>query len=117
MVISGERLYVVDAFNNRIQVFSCAGEFLEVLGERLSNPPDLVYPYDVALGPDSALYVVEYGAGRVTRLDLAGHLLGQSEGGRNAEGRFKTPWGLTVDERGVVYVADTGNRRIVQLKF
>jgi iron(III) transport system ATP-binding protein len=117
MVISGERLYVVDAFNNRIQVFSCAGEFLEVLGEQLSNPPDLVYPYDVALGPQSDLYVVEYGAGRVTRLDLAGRLLGQSGSDGGSVGRFKTPWGLTVDARGVVYVADTGNRRIVQLKF
>jgi len=117
MVISGDRLYVVDAFNNRIQVFSCAGEFLEVLGEQLSNPPDLVYPYDVALGPQSDLYVVEYGAGRVTRLDLAGNLLGQSGSEGGAVGRFKTPWGLTVDAGGVVYVADTGNRRIVQLKF
>ncbi len=117
MVICGERLYVVDAFNNRIQVFSCAGEFLEVLGEQLSNPPDLVYPYDVALGPQSDLYVVEYGAGRVTRLDLAGKLLGQSGSDGGSVGRFKTPWGLTVDARGVVYVADTGNRRIVQLKF
>lgn len=117
IVISGDRVYVVDAFNNRIQVFSCAGEFLEVLGERLSNPPDLVYPYDVALGPQSDLFVVEYGAGRVTRLDLAGNLLGQSGSDGGGVGRFKTPWGLTVDQRGVVYVADTGNRRIVQLKF
>lgn len=117
IVISNDRLYVVDAFNNRIQVFSCQGEFLEVLGERLSNPPDLVYPYDVALGPQSDLFVVEYGAGRVTRLDLAGNLLGQSGSVGDSVGRFKTPWGLTVDERGVVYVADTGNRRIVRLKF
>jgi energy-coupling factor transporter ATP-binding protein EcfA2/sugar lactone lactonase YvrE len=117
MVISGDRLYVVDAFNNRIQVFSCAGKFLEVLGDRLSNPPDLVYPYDVALGPHSDLYVVEYGAGRVTRLDLTGKLLGRSGVAGKTEGGFKTPWGLTVDSRGMVYVADTGNRRIVQLKF
>ncbi len=117
MVISGDRLYVVDAFNNRIQVFSCGGKFLEVLGERLSNPPDLVYPYDIALGPQADLFVVEYGAGRVTRLDLAGNLLGQSRADGGEAGSFKTPWGLTVDERGVVYVADTGNRRIVQLKF
>lgn len=117
MVIADDRLFVVDAFNNRIQVFSRSGSFLEVLGERLSNPPDLVYPYDIALGPESDLYVVEYGAGRVTRLDLSGNLLGQSGVAGNSQGGFKTPWGLTVDGRGMVYVADTGNRRIVQLKF
>lgn len=117
VAIADDRLYVVDAFNNRVQVFSTDGEFLEILGGGLPNPPDLVYPYDVSLGPQGDLYVVEYGAGRVTRLDQAGNLLGQYGRSGSEAGEFKTPWGLTVDARGVVSVADTGNRRIVQLKF
>jgi hypothetical protein len=33
------------------------------------------------------------------------------------EGQFATPWGISVDRQSRVYVADTGNRRIVELRF
>lgn len=118
MVCRGDRLYIVDAFNNRIQVFSTAGEFLEILGgEKGAAAAALQYPYDIALSPADELYVVEYGAGRVSRFDLSGQLLGRFGSTGRGSGQFTTPWGLAVDRNSRVYVADTGNRRLVQVKL
>ncbi|MGQ0636761.1 MAG: ATP-binding cassette domain-containing protein [Planctomycetaceae bacterium] len=110
------RVYVADAFNNRIQVFSDAGEFVEVLGSDPA-PPTLNYPYDVAVTSAGDLFVVEYAAGRVSRFDLRGRLLGRYGSTGSGEGQFATPWGVTVDDRMRVSVADTENRRIVQIQL
>lgn len=110
------RVYVVDAFNNRIQVFSDSGKFLEILG---ADKPSvgLDYPYDIAKSDTGDLFIVEYGAGRVTRLDMHGNLLGRFGTTGTAAGEMATPWGLTVDSQLRVWVADTGNRRIVELQL
>jgi DNA-binding beta-propeller fold protein YncE len=71
--------------------------------------------YDIKVGPDRTLYVVEYAAGRVTRLDREGRVLGRYGSTGSGPGQFTTPWGIAVDARGHIYVGDTGNRRIVEL--
>jgi iron(III) transport system ATP-binding protein len=109
------KIYAADAFNNRIQVFSDDGKFLEILGSA-GQPLDLKLPYDLQLGADNTLYAIEYGAGRVTRFDLNGRLLGRYGTTGSGTGQFATPWGLAVDSQKRVYVADTGNRRIVELQ-
>jgi DNA-binding beta-propeller fold protein YncE len=108
-------LYVADAINNRIQVFSDTGTFLNVLS---GDPPslDLQYPYELTLGPDGHLFAVEYKSGRVSKFDLSGSLLGQFGTTGTSKGQFRTPWGLAVDAHLRVYVADTGNRRVVVLE-
>lgn len=108
------QIYVVDAFNNRIQVFSDDGTFQKVLG---GDQGALHYPYDIALGAGGELFVVEYAAGRVSKFDLDGKLLGRCGGNGSGEREFTTPWGLAVDRQSRVFVADTGNRRIVALEL
>lgn len=110
------KVYVTDAFNNRVQVFSDGGKFLEILGE--SEPSrGLHYPYDIAGDAEGNLYVVEYGAGRVSKLDKAGKLLGRFGTTGTDDAQFSTPWGLAVGPSQRVLVADTGNRRIVELRL
>lgn len=110
------RVFIADAFNNRLQVFSDSGEFLEVLTSSEKGTP-LQYPYDLALSKSGDLFVVEYTAGRVSRFDLTGRLLGRFGSTGAESGQFSTPWALTVDDQSRVYVGDTENRRIVRLKF
>jgi iron(III) transport system ATP-binding protein len=110
------RIYAADAFNNRIQVFTDDGRFLNVLESR-GQPLALRLPYDLKLGQDDTLYAVEYGAGRVTRLDLNGRLLGRYGTTGTGLGQFATPWGLALDNRKRIFVADTGNRRVVELQM
>jgi len=109
------KIYAADAFNNRIQVFSDDGKFLKIL-EASDQPVSLKLPYDLKLGPDDSLYVVEYGPGRVTRLDLDGRLLGRYGTAGSGLGQFATPWGIAVDAKKRIYVADTGNRRVVEVE-
>ena len=115
MVWHRGKIYVADADNNRIQVFSDEGRFLEILGTKTGGIP-LYYPYDIAIDrANEVLYIVEYGAGRVTKTDLTGKILGRFGKTGMRQGEFLTPWGLTVNSKDQVIVADTGNRLIVKL--
>lgn len=115
MVWHKGKVYVADADNNRIQVFSEDGKFLEVLGTKTRGIP-LYYPYDIAIDRgNEELYIVEYGSGRITKIDLTGEILGRYGKTGIRQGEFLTPWGLTVNSKEEVFVADTGNRLVVKL--
>ena len=115
MVYHRGTLYVADAGNHRVQAFSKAGEFLGVVGST-KQPLKLHFPYDVCAAGDG-LYVVEYGAGRVTAVGLDGILRGRFGTSGRGDGQFYTPWGLAIDSKGHLRVADTGNQRIVELSL
>jgi DNA-binding beta-propeller fold protein YncE len=109
------KVYVADAINHRVLIFSDSGKFLGDLGQ----PKPLVFglPYDIALGPDGLFYVIEYGGGRLSRISPNGVLLGQLGRPGHGVAEFATPWGLTVDSTGRIYVADTKNRRIAAFRL
>jgi ABC-type multidrug transport system ATPase subunit/sugar lactone lactonase YvrE len=106
------RLLVADAVNNRILAFSEDGSLLGPIG----GPALFDLPYGVALAPDGGLFVVEYGGGCVRRLSPDGRVVATFGSPGYGAGQFRTPWGLAADE-GRVLVADTGNRRIVELRL
>ena len=112
------QLFVVDAFNNRIQVFTEEGKLVAILGES-DKISEIHYPYDITVDQNGDLYVVEYGAGRVSKFTRTGRLLGRygTSGPGQRAAQFSTPWGVTIDRRGRLYVCDTGNRRIVELEL
>ncbi|MBX3444611.1 MAG: ATP-binding cassette domain-containing protein [Planctomyces sp.] len=108
-------IYVCDAVNNRVQEFTEDGQFVRVVADAESS--GLYYPYDMAISPEGELFVVEFGSGRVTRLSLDGRVLGRiGMVGRNV-GEFWTPWGVAVAQDGRVFIADTGNRRLVEVRL
>lgn len=108
----GGTLYVADAVNHRVLAFDArSGEYLRVVGDA-SLALDL--PYDLKLGPEGDLWVVCYGAGRVTRLATDGTVRGRYGQTGTGHGDLRTPWGLAVSPTNV-WVADTGNRRVLQL--
>ena len=111
------KIYVTDAVNNRVLIFTDAGKYLGILGEPNQPPIDFNLPYDIAAGGDGALYIIEYGAGRLTKLSPEGKVIGRYGRTGSGEGEFATPWGLTIDSKMRVRIADTKNRRIVALKL
>ena len=124
-----DRVYAADRFNNRVQFFTAAGEFL-------GQWDNLLMPQSVRKGPDGAFYVAEL-AHRITVLNNEGKVLARWGGEveedvvesrgvtpafltaasrdpvvsgrvRNdpGPGLFAMPHGIAVDSEGSFYVAE-----------
>lgn len=111
------QLYVADACNHRIQVFTRGGEWVRTLGGPGSEPGRFTYPYDLAFGPDGNLYVVERGNQRVQKLSPTGESLGSWGRPGSRPGELADPWALVVDLRGRIHVVDTENHRIQRIRW
>ncbi len=73
---------------------------------------DFNQPTEVAVGPDSRLYVLDGANHQVKMFDAKWRYIGAiGRQGREA-GQFHSPVGIDIDEAGRIYVADTGNQRI-----
>lgn len=110
------RIYAVDAFNNRVQVFSDEGKYQGMFGES-DKSGELDYPYDIARTEDGRLFVIEHKAGRVTGYSADGQMLGRFGTPGRGKNQFLTPWGMAAFSPTRLLIADTGNRRIVELNL
>ena len=101
------QIFVVNYFNDRVEMFSETGEFLSQLGVG-----QLYHPYGVATYGDS-LYVSCWGDDTVSKFSLTEmcrvRRIGR-EGSNNEQ--FDSPRQLTTDLIGRVFIADTRNNRI-----
>ncbi len=86
------------------------------MGAALGNPHGLfVFPSDVAAAADGTLYVTNTHAYEVLVLE-AGGALRRSWGAKgHGHGDWEVPVGISVDESGNVYVADSANFRVQAL--
>ena len=109
-------VYAVDAFNNRVQVFTDNGEFQGFFGES-DNLPELDYPYDITRCPDGRLFVIEYKSGRLSGFAADGQLIGRYGTSGRGKGQLLNPWGLTAWSNSRLFIADTGNHRIVEIEL
>jgi DNA-binding beta-propeller fold protein YncE len=108
-------VYVCDIINNRVQKFSDEGKLLGAL--RFNDGIELEYPYDIAIGKDGRVDIIEYKSGRLSQVSLDGQLQGRYGQTGRKTGEFWTPWGIATTPDGRIVVADTGNRRIVELSL
>jgi uncharacterized protein (TIGR03663 family) len=127
-------VYVVDGGNHRIQKFTAAGEFVEILGgrsiaaEESGQPRGFNEPWDAAVAPDGTLYVADTWNHRIQALDGEGNPvtawgsfgeLGVDDG-EAGHGVLYGPRGIAVGpesltgsgEDRLIYVTDTGNKRV-----
>eukprot|EP00754_Rhynchopus_humris_P010133 Rhum_TRINITY_DN14121_c23_g1::Rhum_TRINITY_DN14121_c23_g1_i1::g.71425::m.71425 len=121
-------LYVADTQNHRVQRWDVDAEKVEpctVAGfnGKGSNPWNLCYPSDVAMGPDGNLYICDTGNNRVLKWRVGKQqyeavVAGSHSGLRGASlSLLDTPKGLCVDSDGAVYIADTLNHRVVRWDY
>jgi hypothetical protein len=102
-----DRLFVADACNHRIQVFDDQGRHLQTIGAGL-----LDYPFDVVTTSDGTILVAEWGANQVRRFSADGRPMDVWGAAGKAPGQLNKPWGLAIDSRNRLFVADTENHRI-----
>jgi sugar lactone lactonase YvrE len=88
------------------------------------RPPDLSVPSGLALDADGSLYISDSGQHRVLKLGPEGRLLTvvgtgtagfTGDGGPAAAAQLDGPWGLAVDARGSLAIADAGNHCVRQV--
>ncbi len=118
-------LYVADTNNNRIQHFSADGRFLNAWGSfgdsTTGNAPPGTFnqPWAVAVSPDGGfVYVADTWNHRIQKFTATGTPLtmwGTSLYDPTTNGSFGIwgPRGIAVNAQGRVFVADTGNKRIL----
>jgi tripartite motif-containing protein 71 len=120
-------VYVVDSANFRVQKFDMNGEFIMSWGSFGNGDGQFYFPRGVAVDQtDGFVYIVDMGNHRIQKFDTSTNVLPQllAKWGGSAEpghassplaqeaGQLRSPWGITVDGAGDVYVTDTGNHRI-----
>ncbi len=116
-----EHLYISDANNARIQVFSSAGVYEDTLGYTgvpyLTDTKRLNTPWGIAVGPDGSIYVGESWGRRLIKMNAAGvqqWTVGTPgvEGNDNYHFASDLEGNLAVDSNGRVYAADWANNRV-----
>ena len=111
-------VYLADRINNRIQLFTRAGEFLRQV--RVTNEGSDVVPVPAgfAFSPDEGqqfLYVVDSGAMRIVIFDRPTMTQIGAVGSRGAgAGEFDIVHHMAVDSKGNLYTAEIVNQRRAQ---
>ena len=111
-----DNIWVTDVALHQVFKFNRDGQLLMTLG--VANVPgnDSLHfdrPTDVAVADDGSFYVSDgYGNSRIVRFSTEGKYLFNWGTPGSKVGEFNIPHGLTLDDKGNVYVADRQNNRI-----
>jgi hypothetical protein len=97
--VAGERVFLLDRENNRIQIFSTHGEFLDMWTQ-------LERPTDMYVDAHGVAYISEL-EDHVSIRDLDGNVIGRFGSERsNAPGKFWGPHAVWADSAGDLYVGE-----------
>ncbi|MCB1888251.1 MAG: 6-bladed beta-propeller [Rhodocyclaceae bacterium] len=118
LALAGERLYVTDTMNSRVQILHLAsGEFVQSVGRRGLYTGNLVRPKGVATDTDGNVYIVESLYDNLLIFNEDGQFLMPIGGVGKEIGKFYLPSGVAVDDFNRILVADTFNGRVVLFQY
>ncbi|MCS7158543.1 MAG: hypothetical protein N0A16_12560 [Blastocatellia bacterium] len=126
---SAGNLYVADSGNNRVRKIDPSGVITTVAGSSARGfsgdggsalQARLNMPVALALGDDGTLFIADSGNNRVRAVDPQGVIRtvaggGIGDGGDPRQATLNLPYGVAVDKRGRLYIADTEHHRIRRL--
>jgi len=122
--------YIADSYNNRVRKIAANGVITTVAGTGalgfLDNVPatgaKLSYPTGVAVDGSGNLYIADVNNYRVRKVDASGNITTVAgngtccgttgDGGPATNARIGSPYGVTLDASGNLYIADTSNNVI-----
>ncbi|KAI6647905.1 Cell surface protein [Oopsacas minuta] len=108
-------IYITDMDNNRVQVFSCNGDYLFMFSENMYGPRGICISHN-------KVFVSQRYGNCINSYELEGKLIKSVGSGGTGEAKFYNPRGLDVSARNNnVYVCDYDNKRVQiltqELKF
>ncbi|HTH82767.1 MAG TPA: peptidyl-alpha-hydroxyglycine alpha-amidating lyase family protein [Mucilaginibacter sp.] len=104
-VDSQHRIYVADRGNNRVQIFSETGKFID-------QWPNILNPSHFLMMRDGTLWLISGAGNRIAKFDLSGKLITYwGTFGREA-GNFNDPHTIDVDSAGNLYIVEVFNNRL-----
>ena len=109
---NGNRIWIADAGNQRVQGLTPAGEPVVAFGEAGDAPGQMALPKGIATDSDGNVYVVDARFENVQIFDRSGNLLLVLGEEGTGPGQFWLPGGIFIDLNDRVWICDTYNRRI-----
>lgn len=116
-------VYVADD-NKKIRKITPAGLVTTLAGSTFGDADGtgteakFRFPNGMATDADGNVYVADISNDKIRKISpqgvvttLAGSTIGYADG-TGSEAKFRTPYGVTIDAQGNVYVADSGNHKI-----
>jgi len=114
-------IYVIDSHNHRLVKFNSKGEFVAQWGSQGNQPGQFNEPWGVAVDREGYIYVADTWNHRIQKLGPNGDFIkmwgtfgdvgGMVPGNENV---FYGPRDIVIDADGNLYVADTGNKRVIK---
>lgn len=103
---AADRLYVADAREHRVWIFTGAGQRIGVIGQRGASDGEFNFPTHVAVDGAGTIYVTDALGFRIEMFERDGRFRGAFGRHGDSSGEFASPKGVAVDSEGHVYVVE-----------
>lgn len=114
---SGDRLWIADTGNNRVQCVAKSGEPVSSFGQVGDAPGDLAMPKGIAIDAAENVYVVDGRFENIQIFDQQGQLLLFFGEEGTGPGQFWLPGGIFIEPAGRIWVGDAYNRRMQVFQY
>ncbi len=105
-------VYITDAENDRVQVFTATGQFVNTWGSTGTGDGRFSYPAGIVVNATGYVYVVDYENNRVQVFTATGQFVTKWGSYGAANGQFDQPHSILINDSGYVYVSDIWNERV-----
>ena len=112
LAVSGQRVYVADTCDGRVQVFDLEGDFIDKWGSEGSGPGELWTPLGIEADPEGNVYVADSSNYRIQKFSSSGEFITSWGERGSGPGHFESLDSIALTPEGGVLTVDTDNRRI-----
>jgi len=105
-------IYVADWGNNRVVKYTASGVVKKIWGRQGTGQGEFVFPTAIAVSRRNEVFVLD--RIRVQKFNLEGEFIAAWGKIGMAPGEINAPQGLCLDQMDFIYIADSGNNRIIK---
>jgi DNA-binding beta-propeller fold protein YncE/tetratricopeptide (TPR) repeat protein len=106
------KVYVLDADDNKVRIFDPAGVQIDKFGSRGKGTGGFDKPQGLAVDSRGSIYVSDTGNYKLKKFDREGTLLGSLGSEGDGPGQFREAAGIDIDRDGKVFLLDAGKNTL-----